>query len=102
MNAANAHADTERRESVINLLLWEKRVAPLEHRAQVGPDGLCDHSMPSRVGMECVVEIKLVVPDDPNEKKRHERHLVTLSQSRVHAMKLNCIGESADRRRLHL
>src|SRR5687767_6667806 len=102
MNAANAHADTERRESLIDLLLWEKRVTLLEHRAQVGPDGVRNHPVPGGVRVKRVVEVELVVSDDAQEKKRHEPDFIALGHPRVHAMKLERIAQPGKRRRFHL
>ena len=38
----------------------------------------------------------------PQEKERHERHLVALGQPREDAMKLDRVAEPAERRRFHL
>src|SRR5204862_2991121 len=102
MNAASAHADTERRESVIELLLWKERVAPLEHRAQVWPDGIRNHLVAGSVRVKRVIEVQCVVFEYAQEKERHERHVVALGKPREDAMKLECVAQSAERRCFHL
>src|SRR5689334_21379066 len=102
MNAANAHADTERRESFIDLLLWEKRVAPLEHRAQVRPDGVGNHLVAGSVRVERVVEVEVVVSEDAKEKERDKRHVIAVGETREDTMKLERVAQAAERRRFHL
>src|SRR5687767_8073933 len=102
MNAAIAQADTERRESLIDLLLWEKRVALLQHPAQVGPDNVGDDSMTHGVRVKAVVEIQVAVPYDSEENERHERYIVSIGQPREYAMELDCITQSSNGRCLHL
>src|SRR5262245_2979393 len=100
-NAAKAQVATVTRVSLIDILLWKERVAPLEHWAQVGPDRVGDDAMARRIGVERLVEVQGVVADDSDEKERHERNRVPFGEADKQLMKLEGVSEASDRRSLH-